>query len=139
MRRHEAMRHDRVRVARRFGWIEHDLVFRGFLVKMTPEGSCLYLFLCVVANRNGVSWHSDEGIRKQTGLSQEDLATARAELVTLDLVAFESPYFQVLALPPQKASAPAPATPPPSAGATAEDVNEAVAAIQRRLLGGERC
>ena len=54
MRRHEAVRRDRMRVARRFGWVEHDMVFRGFLGRLSPEGTRLYLFLCVVANSTGL-------------------------------------------------------------------------------------
>ncbi|OVE81463.1 hypothetical protein BVY04_03235 [bacterium M21] len=138
MRRHDAIRRDRLRAPRRFGWVEHDLVFRGFLKRMSPGGSRLYLFLCVVANREGVSWHFDEGIRELTGLSQEELAAARLELINLDLVAFESPCFQVLALPTARACASTPNS-SSAGGATAEEVDEAVAAIRRRLSGGGAC
>lgn len=138
MRRHEAVRRDRVRVARRFGWVEHDMVFRGFLGRLSAEGICLYLFLCVVANREGVSWYSDERIRELTGLDQQQVAAAREELLTLDLVAFESPCFQVLTLPPKAVIVQAEAG-SAQTGATAGEVTGAVEAIRRRLLGGGAC
>lgn len=138
MRRHDVVRRDRLRAPRRFGWVEHDLVFRGFLKRMSPGGSRLYLFLCVVANREGVSWHFDGRIRELTGLNQEDLAAARLELIDLDLVAFESPCFQVLELPAGKACASTPDS-LSAGGATAEEVDAAVAAIRRRLSGGGAC
>jgi hypothetical protein len=47
-------------VPRSFAWIDHRLRSGGFLEKLTPEETALYLFLALAADREGLScWRLD--------------------------------------------------------------------------------
>lgn len=131
MRSSIVLRTDRIRKAERFGWVDHRLLLDGFLGRMSQQGQCLYLFLCVAADRAGVSWYSDVRLRECIGLASGELEAARRELVDLDLVAFESPYYQVLSVPAER-EIEQPARPVGTA-ATAAEVAEAMGAIRRKL------
>jgi hypothetical protein len=127
----------RIRSADRFGWVDRDLVFGGCFARMSLPARSLYVFLCVAANRDGVSWYSDLRLREMVGVSQDELVNARLELVRLDLVAFESPYSQVLSLPLVKAR-----VEPEGAVAVAAseaEVAQAMDEIRRKLWGGASC
>ncbi|MCP4364961.1 MAG: hypothetical protein GY800_06635 [Planctomycetes bacterium] len=141
MRKHEVPRQDRVRAAQRFGWVDHALYLNGYLKEMSHSSQSLYLFLCIAANRDGVSWYSDAKIRDVTGLEADELQAARRELIDMDLVAFESPWFQVLSVPYERRVARQEVLVPEATQATAatqEEVSRVVADIQRKLRGGER-
>ena len=128
---------DRVRMAERFGWIDHRVMLEGHLQRMSQRAQCLYLFLCLAADRKGVSWYSDLRLREAISLPLKELEAARRELVDLDLVAFVSPYYQVLSVPQKRI-----AVQHSEAGkesATAEEISEAVKAIRRQLRGGISC
>lgn len=79
-----------------FGWVDHGLVHKNYLVKLSPEAMALYLFLLCVADKNGVSYYSDRGIRQKLNL--DDVASARECLIKHNLLAYESPFYQVLSL-----------------------------------------
>jgi hypothetical protein len=130
---------DRVRRAERFGWVDQELLLGGYLGRLSAPSQGLYLFLCLAANREGVSWYSDLRLRELTRLSAAALESARRELVDADLVAFASPYYQVLSLPRQvlPAKGPAASTSPALPPATPAQVAAAIAAIRRNLQGGE--
>lgn len=135
MRSAVVLRADRIRKAERFGWVDHRLMLDGYLKRLSQGGQCLYLFLCVAADRCGLSWYSDGRLRDVIGLTAGELEGARRELVDLDLVAFESPYYQVLSVPlkqqVRQSSVPA------DEAATAAEVAEAMAAVRRKLgFGG---
>lgn len=82
---------------RRFSWVDQRLVREGHLKELGAECACLYLFLVTVGDRNGVSWYSSSKVCELTGL--EDLKVAREQLVAHGLIAWKSPYCQVLELP----------------------------------------
>ena len=71
----------------------------------------LYLFLCTVADAQGLSYYSDTRLGELLGLSGADLRAARSELRSAGLIAWQSPLYQVLSL--ERASEAPPATPPP--------------------------
>jgi hypothetical protein len=50
-----------------------------------------------VSDRNGVSWYSSSKITRLSGIG--DLTGARAQLIDHGLIAWKSPYYQVLELP----------------------------------------
>lgn len=105
---------DRVRtLPAHYSWIDHRLVHGKYLQSLSCEGAALYLFLLCVGDREGLSYYSDKGIRQKTKLI--DIESARMELVERDLVAYNSPFYQVLSLP--KPTTPAqnhtPSSPPP--------------------------
>jgi hypothetical protein len=71
----------------------------------------LYLFLVTVADGAGLSYYSDQGICQLLPLDAAALAAARRELVGAELIAYQKPLYQVLAL-----DAPGPSGPGPRRG-----------------------
>jgi len=95
------LRPDRLRhVPRQFSWIDQRLVRDRHLKGRTPRALSLYLFLCTVADAQGSSYYSDESTRSLLSFSSEELRAARSELVTCGLIAYQSPFYQVLSLDP---------------------------------------
>ena len=89
---------DRVRkLPAHYSWIDHRLVHEKYLKRLSCEGAALYLFLLCVGDREGLSYYSDKGIKQKTKLV--DIESARMELIERDLVAWNSPFYQVLSLP----------------------------------------
>jgi hypothetical protein len=76
----------------------------------------LYLFLITVCDGEGLSYYSDATLARLLHLDSLALARARQELISADLIAYQSPLYQVLALedPPQQVQPP-PATQSPPA------------------------
>jgi len=95
------------RVPAQFGWVDRRLVREGHLRGLSAEALGLYLFLVVVADANGMSWYSDGRLCLELGLGQEALAKARAGLSAAGLVAYDSPFSQVLEVPARPPAAPA--------------------------------
>ncbi len=138
MRSVVVLRADRVRKAERFGWVDHRLMLDGYLKRLSLGGQCLYLFLCVAADRCGLSWYSDGRLRDAIGLTAGELEGARRELVDLDLVGFEAPYYQVLSVPTGRELGQAEG--PVGTPATAAQVAVAMEGIRRQLgRGGASC
>jgi hypothetical protein len=92
----ERLRH----VPAQFSWIDQRLVRDRHIRGRTPRALALYLFLCVVADAQGVSYYSDETTRSMLSFSSEELGAARAELVAAGLIAHRCPFYQVLSLEP---------------------------------------
>ena len=89
-----------------FGWIDARLLKEGWLSFMEAEEIAVYLFLCLAANQQGVSWYRRDRIREALNLSEDAVRRALTRLVERDLVAyapfrrFDSEGFrQVLSLP----------------------------------------
>jgi hypothetical protein len=91
---------DRLRRPPATGW---SWVDRRFLREhgdhLSREAMLLYLFLAAVADRHGLSFYSDHTLTSRLRLSPQVLEKARQELLDRDLIAFELPLVQVLALP----------------------------------------
>jgi len=86
-----------------FAWIDHRLIRNGFLDVMTHEDVVLYLFLVLVADKNGVSFYRKEKICEAVSLDYNQFETAKDRLINMKLIAFEgysalSPngYYQIL-------------------------------------------
>jgi hypothetical protein len=99
---------DRVRRIDRaaFGWMDVRLHQQGWLELLAPEALAVYSFLCLVANRQGVSWYRRDRIHDTLGISRDKLMTALQRLYKLDLVAYQpfskhasEGFHQVLSLP----------------------------------------
>ena len=113
MRTTHVVQPHRVRkIERSFAWIDHRLLRSGYLAAMTHQDQSLYLFLALVADRNGVSFYRKEKICDQLGLDFGQFEVARDRLIDLKLIAFEpysaltpNGYYQVL---PVDGSPPAP-------------------------------
>ena len=90
-----------------FSWVDHRLVRQNLLSRCPHRALALYLFLVTVADAQGLSYFSDPAIGRQLNLTGQELAQARQQLVAADLIAFQSPLYQVLSL--DSAPPPAPA------------------------------
>jgi hypothetical protein len=91
---------DRVRRPPATGW---SWVDRRFLREhgdhLSREALLLYLFLAAVADRHGLSFYSDHTLTSRLRLAPQVLEKARQELLDRDLIAYQLPLVQVLALP----------------------------------------
>lgn len=97
----ERLRH----VPRQFSWIDQRLVRNRHIQGPTPRALALYLFLCTVADAEGLSYYSDASAGALLTCSGSELRAARAELVATGLIAYQSPFYQVLSLEPRAAAA----------------------------------
>ena len=91
---------DRLRRPPATGW---SWVDRRFLREhgdhLSREAMLLYFFLAAVADRHGLSFYSDHTLTSRLRLSPQGLEKARQELLDRDLIAYQLPLVQVLALP----------------------------------------
>ena len=111
-----------------FSWVDHRLVRHDYLPCADHGAWALYLFLVTVADAQGLSYYSDRAIGRHLKMDAVQLSAARQQLVLADLVAYQKPLYQVLALPEDaKASAP----PSPRTGQV-----QSVADVLRRALQG---
>jgi len=81
-----------------FGWVDHRLVRCGFISRCDHAGLALYLFLITVADAQGLSYYSDAAICRRLRLEPRQLTAVRQQLVQAQLVAYQKPLYQVLAL-----------------------------------------
>lgn len=86
------------RVPPGFNWVDHRLVSQNFIGRCEPRALALYLFLVTVADVQGLSYYSDAAIGRRLNLAPLELAAARQQLVQADLIAYQKPLYQVLAL-----------------------------------------
>lgn len=108
----ERLRH----VPRQFSWIDQRLVRNRHIQGPTPRALALYLFLCTVADAEGLSYYSDASTGALLTCSGSELRAARAELVATALIAYQSPFYQVLSLEPRSAAAVIATAPEPRIG-----------------------
>ena len=93
---------DRVRkIAGSFAFIEHRFLRRGFFSALSHHQLLLYVFLVLVADRNGLSYYSYDKICILLRITLDDYIIARDALIEKDLIAFNGHLFQVLSLPKQ--------------------------------------
>lgn len=82
-----------------FAFIEHKFLRNGFFARLDHHGLVLYLFLVLVADRQGLSYYGYDKICARLGLELDEYIRARDQLIEKDLIAFDGTVFQVLALP----------------------------------------
>lgn len=92
------------RVPERFSWVDHRLVREGHVRRCPAAAWGLYLFLVTVGDADGLSYYSDRSLCRELTLSGEELAAARARLMEAELVAWETPLYQVLAVPERRSA-----------------------------------
>ena len=87
-----------------FSFIPHRFISDGFLSRLSQKELLLYFFLCLVSDRNGLSFYSYDVICSLLEISVDEYVEARDGLIRKDLIAFDGTLFQVLNLPrrPQK-------------------------------------
>lgn len=124
------LRPDRLRqVPAQFSWLDQRLVRENFLRRAQPAAWALYLVLVTVADAQGLSYYSDATLSRLLQLEPLGLAQARQQLVAADLVAYQQPLYQVLALP-------APVTAPAPSGTRLGQALSVGDILRRALEGG---
>jgi hypothetical protein len=101
MRRQILVEHRLREIERPFGWIPLRLLRDGYWEKLSVQAKILYCLLCIVSDRRGISFYGDARLLRLSGLDATELAHARDELVTRDLIAIDpaSSAVQLLSLP----------------------------------------
>lgn len=87
------------RITGSFAFIEHRFLRDGFWESLSHRELLLYVFLLLVAGRNGVSYYSYDKIYSLLRISMDEYLNARNALIDKDLIAFDGYFFQVLSLP----------------------------------------
>ena len=110
----QVLRPERLRqVPEQFSWVDQALVQRHFIDRCDARAAALYLFLVTVSDAQGLSYYGESTLAARLHLNAEELAAARAQLIEIELIAFQAPLYQVLALPGTRvAPRTAPSTPP---------------------------
>jgi hypothetical protein len=84
-----------------FSWVDHRLIRHRRLEGCPHAAWALYLFLVTVADAQGLSYYSDASLCRHLQMDPLQLAGARRQLETADLIAYAKPLYQVLALQDQ--------------------------------------
>ena len=89
-----------------FGWLDARLHRQGWLELLPPEALSVYTFLCLVANREGVSWYRKERLSRHLGISESLVNQSLRRLMQLELLAYQpfhrhavDGFYQVLEIP----------------------------------------
>ena len=106
------LRPERLRqVPEQFSWIDQALVQRHLIDRCDARAAALYLFLVTVCDAQGLSYYGAATLTQRLHQSSEQLGAARQQLIDLDLIAYQAPLYQVLAIGGTRV---APRTPSPS-------------------------
>jgi hypothetical protein len=84
-----------------FAFIEHRFLRAGFFEALSHNELLLYLFLTLVANKDGISWYPYDKICAILKWILDEYLEARNGLISKNLIAFDGHVFQVLDLPDQ--------------------------------------
>ena len=82
-----------------FSFIPHRFLTDGFLDTLNQKELLLYLFLCLVSDRYGLSFYAYDAICSLLLFSLDNYIAARNGLIKKDLIDFDGTIFQVLELP----------------------------------------
>lgn len=116
----QLLRPERLRqVPEQFSWVDHALVQRHLIDRCEARAAALYLFLVTVADAQGLSYYGNACLRQRLHLSTEELGAARQQLIELELIAYQAPLYQVLAIAGTRAVPPATSAPPTTTSAPA--------------------
>lgn len=116
-----------------WGWIDRRIVIKDFLRPMSRTEIAVYFFLCVVADRHGMSWYSPHSMARVLKEPPDQISDALTRLHQRNLIAIAGRLIQVLDL--DAVVVPDPANPaevpaqepvvsfaaPPAAAASARD------------------
>ncbi len=95
----QLLRPERLRLMpEQFSWVDQALVQWGLIDRCDARAAALYLFLVTVSDAKGLSYYGAATLAKRLHLSESELVAARAQLMELDLIAYQSPLYQVLSL-----------------------------------------
>lgn len=137
----QVLRPERLRqVPEQFSWVDQALVRCGFIDRCDARAAALYLFLVTVADAQGLSYYGASTLSARLHLSMQELGAARARLIALDLIAYQTPLYQVLSLTkgaPRRAAHSGAAAPASlrSAGAAAVSLAQLIEQAEQRRAG----
>jgi hypothetical protein len=86
------------KVPKQFSWVDQRLVRERYIDQLSHQACALYLFLLTVADAQGLSYYADPSLCQRLSMTSTELHQARQTLITRDLVAYQRPLYQVLAL-----------------------------------------
>ncbi len=99
------LRPDRLRqVPPQFSWIDQRLVRDRHLERCDVHALALYLALVTVADAQGLSYYGEASLARLLSMPAARLTEARADLLRVELIAYERPLYQVLSLDPPAAA-----------------------------------
>ena len=102
MMKKKVLQPDRIRkINGSFAFIEHRFLRAGFFETLSHNELLLYLFLTLVANKDGISWYPYDKICAILKWILDEYLEARNGLISKNLIAFDGHVFQVLDLPHQ--------------------------------------
>ena len=81
-----------------FSFVDHRLVRAGYLRRAEAKAWALYLVLVTVGDEHGLSYYSDPSLARLLTLRLEEIVAARRQLLAAEMIAYEEPLYQVLAL-----------------------------------------
>jgi len=76
----------------------------GWQGRCDVQALALYLVLVTVADAQGLSYYGEASLTRLLSMPAARLVQARADLIRLDLIAYERPLYQVLSLDPPAAA-----------------------------------
>jgi hypothetical protein len=130
------LRPNRIRtIEKPFAWLPCRLLMNGIFSDLSDDGKLLYLFLCLAADRQGMSFYGDQRIQSYFQRQPSDLDRSRKELIQKDLIAYDGHLYQVLSLPNPQAM---PTSPTPTFQTKRTGEPERFADILSRIAGAAR-
>ena len=81
-----------------FSWVDRRFL-KDYAARLSRDAILLYFFFSAASDQHGLSFYSDATIALRLKLTEKAICDARAELVTLDLIAWQRPLTQVLSSP----------------------------------------
>lgn len=111
-----------------FAFLEHRFLRDGFWSSLSQHECLLYVFLVLVADRNGLSYYSYDKLCTLLRFTLDEYLVARKGLIEKDLIAFDGHLLQVLSLPAN------PVVVSPSALRTPEQMQQADPATIRHII-----
>ena len=119
-----------------WGWVDRRIMCDGYLTPMSQAEVVVYFFLCLVADRHGVSWYGPRALSRLVKHSPDEIREALMALARRNLIALAGRFVQVLdvegAVPepaePTTRSAPEvapslpPSVPPPDPASASEEL-----------------
>jgi hypothetical protein len=93
-------------VPKQFSWLDHRLIRDHHIERCSHPAAALYLFLVTVGDARGLSYYADDSVMKHLSMDLIILERARENLISIGLIAWQKPLYQVLSLdiPEKKAS-----------------------------------
>lgn len=82
-----------------YGWVDLRIVTEGHLQRLDPQAALIYLFLCTVGDRHGISFWGRTKMARVLNLPPEAVDSALPKLATADLVVIKDRVVQVLPIP----------------------------------------